>query len=727
MLQVVLLACSGHYDTLLHPHEGPAHPDPDRCTVATHSIFPLGGPYDGNTAVTVTGVAFQDLGDAKCRFGIDEVQARIVNSTTIECSSPGCASPTCVAGQQQTAVHVPLEVSLNGVSFTGTGLQFTYYDMQRVAVSLLTPSGGPRSGNTKLRVDGVNFRDLSSGAGGVRLQGLKCKFGSNDMVNATRKALSRTEVSCVAPPDLSWPANGTGAVAMLAMHGVPLELTFNGYDTPGSLTESRVPFSYYEPTRFNVSRVHPLGGPMDGGTELSVYLIDGRLLTDLGGGVHGVLCRFSYEEVVGDLGHERTVTRHTIVNGTLGDCKSARQCGAGWGKITCKVPPYTGPLTPAFDGADVRVEVTLNAQDYTDSGTLFRYYDAGVWRMHRFHPRGGPLRGNSSMTVSGLRFQHLGDLRCRFGVLNLETNATIVAGDTMLCASPPNWNQQASTQVVDLEVTLNGQDYLRAKMHQSEFTYYALDETPTGLSVLQLDPPGGPEAGGTLVRVSGTGFVDRGGLLCKFGLEPAVPASLVDQEHVRCYAPPRVADASGGGTFDPRSVEVTINSQLHHVTSSGVQFAYYKSEELRVSRIYPRGGPRGGGTMVTVWGIGFRELGHGNHTAGFEREGTRNLAGLHCRFGASDLVPATLGTSGGEGPQQLTCASPALPPTDRCQTEVVRVTNNANNPPGGAALTPDVVGFSYYDSWVGSDVGTASPSGRTLTGDPDGWTGDDVL
>ena len=36
--------------------------------------------------------------------------------------------------------------------------------------------------------------------------------------------------------------------------------------------------------------------------------------------------------------------------------------------------------------------------------------------------------------------------------------------------------------------------------------------------------------------------------------------------------------------------------------------------------------------MVTVWGIGFRELGHGNHTAGFEREGTRNLAGLHCRL-----------------------------------------------------------------------------------------------
>ena len=94
----------------------------------------------------------------------------------------------------------------------------------------------------------------------------------------------------MAPPDLSWPANGSGAVGNLALHSAPLELTFNGYDTPGTLTESQVPYMYYEPTKFNISRIYPLGGPDTGGTELSVYLVDGRLLTDLGGGVHGVFC-----------------------------------------------------------------------------------------------------------------------------------------------------------------------------------------------------------------------------------------------------------------------------------------------------------------------------------------------------------------------------------------------------------------------------------------------------
>ena len=210
-----------------------------------------------------------------------------------------------------------------------------------------------------------------------------------------------------------------------------------------------------------------------------------------------------------------------------------------------------------------------------------------------------------------------------------------------------------------------------------------------------------------------------------------MPASLVDQEHLKCYSPPRVADASAGGTFDARAVEVTINGQLHALTSSGVSFAYYKQAEVAVSKLYPRGGPRGGGTPVTVYGIGFRELGHGNHSGA---AGHKPTAGLHCRFGTSSLVPATLVTAGGDGPQRLTCASPALPDSDRCETRIVRVTNNANNPDttaadgsGGVSLTAGEVGFTYYDSEEGADNGVSTPAGATLGGDPAYWTGDDVL
>ena len=720
-------AVAGHSDSLPHPHaDVNNHPHHERCTCMLRQIFPLGGPVTGNTAVTITGHAFQDLGDVKCRFGVDEVQARVVNETIIECSSPGCASPTCIAGQEEKHVSVPLEVSMNGVSFTGSGLQYTYYDMRHVHISRLDPSGGPSTGGTAITVWGVSFRDLTSGAGGVhgaRLQGIKCKYGTNDMVHATRKRGSLSVARCAAPIDASWPTNASGAAFTglpLALHPVPLELTFNGYDTIGTLSTSHVPYTYYDPVTFNTSWLHPLGGPMRGGTEVSIYLTDNRLLTDLGGGNHGVLCRFTHTIVTGELGHQGSETVHAVVNGSLANCNGARKCGAGWAGITCRAPSYDGPLLPAFDGADVRVEVSINGQDFTDGGVLYRYYDPAVWKLHRFHPRGGPLIGNSSMSVSGLRFQPLGDVRCRFGVLNAETNASISAESHMECLSPPHWHQQASQQTVDLQITLNGQDYLETHPHNSHFTYYALDESPTGLAVLKLDPPGGPEAGGTLVRLTGSGFIDLGGLLCKFDLEPAVQATLIDQEHVLCTSPPRVADASDGGTYDPRSVEVTVNSQLHHITSSAIPFAYYKHSGLHVSRVYPRGGPVGGGTAVTVWGVGFRDQGHGNHSAG--------LAGLHCRFGTSLLVPASLQDSlGGEGPQRLTCASPSLGPSDRCETVIVRVTNNANNPEGGTALTSDDVGFTYYENFENADVGSSTPGGQSLGADPLGWTGNDIL
>ena len=73
-------------------------------------------------------------------------------------------------------------------------MQFTYYDMKHVAISLVTPSGGPRAGDTQVGVRGVGFRDFTSGVAGIGelvhepdgilKQGIKCKFGDNDMVSA---------------------------------------------------------------------------------------------------------------------------------------------------------------------------------------------------------------------------------------------------------------------------------------------------------------------------------------------------------------------------------------------------------------------------------------------------------------------------------------------------------------------------------------------------------------
>ena len=74
--------------------------------------------------------------------------------------------------------------------------------------------------------------------------------------------------------------------------------------TPPPSTAERTPSGaracrrYYDPAAFNTSRLYPLGGPIGGGTELTVYLINPAMLTDLGGGAHGVHCRFSHMRIV---------------------------------------------------------------------------------------------------------------------------------------------------------------------------------------------------------------------------------------------------------------------------------------------------------------------------------------------------------------------------------------------------------------------------------------------
>ena len=62
-------------------------------------LFPHGGPSLGGTRVIVTGTAFADVGDLRCRFGVQTVPAILLgeDGTALECTTPACERPSCVA------------------------------------------------------------------------------------------------------------------------------------------------------------------------------------------------------------------------------------------------------------------------------------------------------------------------------------------------------------------------------------------------------------------------------------------------------------------------------------------------------------------------------------------------------------------------------------------------------------------------------------------------------
>ena len=75
----------------------------------------------------------------------------------------------------QVRQAVTLEVALDGVHYSRSGLIFTYYDMQAVhMLPALTPNGGPRLGGTTVSVAGTGFANF--GARSIS-HGIQCQFG----------------------------------------------------------------------------------------------------------------------------------------------------------------------------------------------------------------------------------------------------------------------------------------------------------------------------------------------------------------------------------------------------------------------------------------------------------------------------------------------------------------------------------------------------------------------
>ena len=186
-----------------------------------------------------------------------------------------------------------------------------------------------------------------------------------------------------------------------------------------------------------------------------------------------------------------------------------------------------------------------------------------------------------------------------------------------------------STAVVGsvvLQVSLNAQQYTG----ELTYTYHG------GVAVLALSPNSGPELGGTHVVVSGKELELGSHYVCRFNAT-VVPARGLDAQEMDCTSP-------AAAVVGLAPVHVSLNAQ-QFVGNASVEtgFTYYAHSV--VSEVSPTSGPRAGGTLVNVSGVGFAD---GSHYI--------------CAFGAQ-LVPASLAYSenaGAGGASVISCYSPAV-------------------------------------------------------------------
>ena len=223
--------------------------------------------------------------------------------------------------------------------------------------------------------------------------------------------------------------------------------------------------------------------------------------------------------------------------------------------------------------------MSINGYDFASSALQFEYIsDVYLWSLN---PQMGPMKGGTSVTISGHNLVNSDSLMCRFG--DSIVPARWISSSQVACDTP----EMSDTGSVSVDISVNGIDYTSSNV---QYTYYA-DAT-----ILGIEPATGPSSGGTEITIVGSDFIFSSALRCRIGTTD-VAAEYVSAEEIKCETPLSV------NTDDVVAVAVSNNGIDY--TAAGVTFAYYPS--VMVLDVSPHVGGLLGKTIVTVSGSGFED------------------------------------------------------------------------------------------------------------------------
>jgi hypothetical protein len=188
-------------------------------------VSPSSGPYTGGTRVTVNGTNFYNVSGVY--FGKNRGSSvSVTSSTQLQVTSPRGS-----IGQ----VNVTVATSSLGGSPLNSSDIFTYVGPP--AVTALSPSSGPISGNTWVTVSGSNLLEAT----GVSFGGIPA---------ISYRVVSNTEISALSPPHVPGPVDVT---------------VTNAYGTSATSTSDK--FTY---VLQSVSVVSPNAGPLQNGPAVTI-------------------------------------------------------------------------------------------------------------------------------------------------------------------------------------------------------------------------------------------------------------------------------------------------------------------------------------------------------------------------------------------------------------------------------------------------------------------------
>ncbi|KAH7470624.1 Cell death abnormality protein 1 [Phytophthora ramorum] len=462
-----------------------------------------------------------------------------VNSAAIGGSSVDAVVRRLQKGYGLDGAKVAVEVSSNGQDYSTSGVVYHYTPAPDVFS--FEPNHGPLQGGTEILVTGINFQNSSS---------LRCRFGTR--VTAAATFLNSTQFTCVSPSGLE-----EGDVYMeIANHGLFGDMD----DAASTFTKSKRVFTYDRD--LEIDSVFPSLGATTG--NVSVRITGGPFRK-----THTVRCKFA--EIV-----------------VVASWKS-------YDEILCIAPPHSAGV--------FTLQVTRNAQDYTDTDVPFIYY--AEQGMRSISPTFGPAyTAGTRIDVDGAAFVNSSLLSCRFGYL--LTPGVFVSSTKMRCTTPPlpkysgglvpaplpeyrnkyadpnvgsaylfpdaHYYPQYRTRLVSLEVSNNQQDFSLSGIN---FLYYE-DESVEAIAPARAFDSAEPLA----IFAYGRNFINTTALSCRLGLQ-TFPATFVTPKLLLCeVAHPMMYDDARRGSnkfhelAQPRHALFEVSNNGKVFTSSHVVFEF---------------------------------------------------------------------------------------------------------------------------------------------------------
>ena len=404
-----------------------------------NDIEPTSGPNIGGGFITVEGGGF--MTENNTELVVDGTTYLPLNSTEtkLKFPMPAAKSPNFVG-----SVPVSLEMQNEEPMKIEDG--FYYYE--QIKVKSFYPTTGPAKGKGKIIVSGDNFRADFNKAKPT------CRLGDN---YGKAEVLNKQEMTCTF--DKIPALRNKKKSKQNETEGFPLEVSLNNYSFVES--ENKARYSAY-----SINHITPSSGPISGGTRILVHG-SGFNKTD------NMKCRFG------------TPSWYSMTEAEFIDSNT----------ISCVSPSSFIIPEQGYLPFNVPFSVALAEDDYkpwTETSHTFSFYPNPV--LINSEPKEGKASETHLITIEASpdaiystpsaiiyenddineegekleskKFEYQ-PIKCKFGKYG-TTDARYINGTRIECLTPPiGSDTDIGYEKVDIEVALNGQDYVK----YSDVTY----------------------------------------------------------------------------------------------------------------------------------------------------------------------------------------------------------------------------------------------------------------